>query len=92
MLWTVAVFMVWGGDRLRLPESGIGVSGSLCRLFVVAHLGWSFFLAGDAVAFVCPGAQVDHFAALAAEGAVGAVFVPEYGFLAGGRWGRSCTF
>ena len=84
MLWMVAVCMVWGVDRLRLPESGIGVSGSLCRLFVVAHLGRSFFLAGDAVAFVCPGAQVDHFAALAAEGAVGAVFVPEYGFLAGG--------
>ncbi|WP_167508160.1 hypothetical protein [Eikenella exigua] len=56
MLWMVAVFMVWGVDRLRLPESGIGVSGSLCRLFVVANLGRGLFLAGNAVAFVCPGA------------------------------------
>lgn len=40
-------------------------------------------ITGDAVRFICPGAQVDQFATFAAEGAVGVLFGPFNGGSAG---------
>ena len=59
-------------------------SGGRLGVFVVCGEERGAFFAGNAVAFVCPGAQIDHFAALAAEGAVGAVLAPFNGASAGG--------